>query len=124
MVKTMALLDAEVNSFNDFGEELCLLPESTVSISGIDRDMMVYLSNGKMSTEALRSFEMPLIGCKKIEASDINDADPRGLLCHEETRAGPSDREHTKMRKVGIAGTGTMQNAGFPSQMLSLWVIL
>ncbi|KAK0571156.1 hypothetical protein LWI29_011872 [Acer saccharum] len=122
-VKISSPMNMEI-SFDDFGIDLCPVPESIFSFSDIDVDKNVYTSDERKNVDETRCFEPPTVGCQKFEASDRNEAIPRGPA-HSgnkennmlETKSKPDVQRCIKMGNVISANPPDKQNANFPSEL-------
>ncbi|KAL5850666.1 hypothetical protein ACOSQ3_008717 [Xanthoceras sorbifolium] len=123
-VKTSCPMNMEIN-FDDFGVDLCPVPEATLSCSDdIDVDKNVYTGNGRKNVDATRCLEPPAVGCKKFEARDLSKAIPRGPV-HSgnkennilETKSKPYVQQCIKTGNTINVNTPDMQNANFPSEL-------
>ncbi|XP_028089269.1 E3 ubiquitin ligase PQT3-like isoform X5 [Camellia sinensis] len=93
-------LNSEMDNFDDFGVDLCPIPEAALSDSDLEFDKNYCISNEKPKN-ALPS----RVGCQMFEASDLSEAIPRDLIF----------RHHGNQRMV--ANCLAVQNADFPSEL-------
>ncbi|KAL6970663.1 RING-type E3 ubiquitin transferase [Sarracenia purpurea var. burkii] len=95
-------LIAEGDNFDDFGVDLCPVPEATLSDSDLEFDKNC-ISNEKPNNAA------PRVERQKLEASDLSDAIPKEMEADGE--------KHMKSEKFGNVNYPAVQNADFPSEL-------
>ncbi|XVF89026.1 hypothetical protein PTKIN_Ptkin19aG0098100 [Pterospermum kingtungense] len=116
--KTSHPENADTVDFDDFGTELCPVPDE--NLSGIDLDIMNKFCSGDEETniKLKRCCEQPAVECHKLEVSNISEAIPQGQNVLG-TKLKPDIELNTKMsdERVVIASFPAMQNADFPSEL-------
>ncbi|KAA8546216.1 hypothetical protein F0562_003045 [Nyssa sinensis] len=108
--------NAEMEDFDDFGVDLCPVPEAALSDSDLEFDKNC-ISNEK------ENIADPRLGCQKFEASDLSEAIPRGPHISRieknipHTKLEPKVEEHVKLEKAVNANCPAVQNADLPSEL-------
>ncbi|XP_057502132.1 uncharacterized protein LOC130785940 isoform X2 [Actinidia eriantha] len=109
-------LIAETDNFDDFGVDLCPVPDATLSDSDLEFDTN-YINNEKSNNA------VPRVGCQKLEASDLSDLIPKGSIHNGKegytprTKIEPDGEEHMKSQKMVNVNYPAVQNADFPSEL-------
>ncbi|XP_028089255.1 E3 ubiquitin ligase PARAQUAT TOLERANCE 3-like isoform X2 [Camellia sinensis] len=110
-------LNAETDNFDDFGVDLCPIPEAALSDSDLEFDKNYCISNEKPKN-ALAS----RVGCQVFEASDLSEAIPRGPNHNvterntSQTKVELNGEEPMKLEKM-VANCPAVQNDDFPSEL-------
>ncbi|XP_057985804.1 E3 ubiquitin ligase PARAQUAT TOLERANCE 3 isoform X2 [Hevea brasiliensis] len=117
--RTSAQANVEVDNFDDFGAELCPIPEATISGSDFDVDKQFLCTND----ETPRFFEIPRVGCQKLDASELIESiptRPSNIGDSEDAsqiKSKPSVDALTKPKKVVTANPQSMQNVDLPAEL-------
>ncbi|CAL5434706.1 unnamed protein product [Camellia sinensis] len=120
-------LNAEMDNFDDFGVDLCPIPEAALSDSDLEFDKNYCISNEKPKNALAR------VGCQVFEASDLSEAIPRGPNHNvterntSQTKVELNGEEPMKLEKDLIfchhgnqrmvANCPAVQNDDFPSEL-------
>ncbi|XVE97753.1 hypothetical protein REPUB_Repub03eG0045900 [Reevesia pubescens] len=109
--KTYHPENVETVNFDDFGAELCPVPEG--NLSGIDLEIENKFCIGDEETDIKlkRCSEQPVVECHKFEVSNISEAIPQGQNASE-TKPKPGIELNTK-----LSDFPAMQTTDFPSEM-------
>ncbi|XWS26462.1 hypothetical protein CRYUN_Cryun26dG0034600 [Craigia yunnanensis] len=109
--KTSHPENVETVNFDDFGAELCPVPDG--NLSGIDLDIQNKFCIGDEETniKLKRCCEQPVIECHQFEVSDISEAIPQGQNASE-TKSKLYIELNTK-----LSDFPAMQTADFPSEL-------
>ncbi|XP_059662039.1 E3 ubiquitin ligase PQT3-like [Cornus florida] len=111
-------VNAEMDNFDDFGVDLCPVPEAGLSDSDLEFEKNT-ISNEKAKNAATR------LGCQKLEISDLSEAVPGGCnRCGTEEnipQTKPKIEDHIKLEKnqrvVNDAKCPAVQNYDLPSEL-------
>ncbi|XP_028089268.1 E3 ubiquitin ligase PQT3-like isoform X4 [Camellia sinensis] len=102
-------LNSEMDNFDDFGVDLCPIPEAALSDSDLEFDKNYCISNEKPKNA------LPRVGCQMFEASDLSEAIPRERNTSQ-TKVELNGEEPMKLEKM-VANCLAVQNADFPSEL-------
>ncbi|XP_022731444.1 E3 ubiquitin ligase PARAQUAT TOLERANCE 3-like isoform X2 [Durio zibethinus] len=114
--KTSHPENVETVNFDDFGAELCPVPEGNLSRIDLDMENKFCIGDEKTNIKLKRWSEQPVVECHKFEVSDISEAIPLGLNASE-TKSKPDIELNTKLSEVVIRSFPAMQTTDFPSEM-------
>ncbi|PSS17571.1 E3 ubiquitin-protein like [Actinidia chinensis var. chinensis] len=107
-------LVAETDNFDDFGVDLCPVPDATLSDYDLEFDTNC-VNNEKSKNTVPRG--------PKLEASDLSDVIPKGSIHNGKegytphTKVEPDGEEHMKSQNVVNVNYPAVQNADFPSEL-------
>ncbi|XVE53849.1 hypothetical protein DITRI_Ditri03aG0034800 [Diplodiscus trichospermus] len=109
--KTSRPENVEAVNFDDFGAELCPVPNG--NLSGVDLDIGNKFRSGDEETniKVKRCCEQPVVECHKFEVSDISEAIRQGQDASE-TKLKPDIELNNK-----LSDFPAMQAADFPSEL-------
>lgn len=114
--------NVEIDDFDDFGIDLCPVPQPSFCDSDLDIDKMNCSGSEIKPSTVPRCSKPPVIVCQKLESSDLSEASPRGST-HKvqgntpQTKSKPKVEEQTKLEKVAHANPQAIQNVDLPSEM-------
>ncbi|XP_057957814.1 E3 ubiquitin ligase PARAQUAT TOLERANCE 3-like isoform X2 [Malania oleifera] len=125
LAKTIASLPAntEVDNFDDFGVDLCPVPEVTFSDSDVGIDARNGINSETTNSVVPRCSEPPIMRCQKLEASDLSEASPVGPTRTKiegkalQTKLKSEVEENLKLEKVVTGNPPAMQNIDLPLEL-------
>ncbi|KAK6273809.1 hypothetical protein POUND7_010892 [Theobroma cacao] len=109
--KTSHPENVETVNFDDFGAELCPVPDANLSGIGLDIEHKFCVGDEEINIKLKRCTEQPVVECHKFEVSDISEAIPQGHK-ESETKSKPDIELNTKQSDLRA-----MQTADFPSEL-------
>ncbi|KDP34038.1 hypothetical protein JCGZ_07609 [Jatropha curcas] len=123
VVKTSVPVNVEIDNFDDFGVELCPIPETTASGSDLDVDKKLYFTKDDTDNGVPRCFETPTVECQKLEASELSEANPGRPLNigdnedSSQIKSKPIVDVFTKPEKVVTANPQSIDNVDLPAEL-------
>lgn len=115
--------NVEVDDFDDFGVDLCPVPETSVFDCDLEIGNDDCIIGEKSNIEVPRCLEPFILRCQKLEASDLSEAIPKDMAHHgfegdvSRTELKPKVDEHKKLEMVVNTNTPSLQNNDLSSEL-------
>ncbi|XVF35274.1 hypothetical protein REPUB_Repub18cG0131500 [Reevesia pubescens] len=109
--KTSHPENVETVNFDDFGAELCPVPEGNLSGIDLDIESKFCIGDEETNIKLRRCSEQPVVECHKFEVSDISEGIPQGL------NASETKPKHDIELNTKLSDFQAMQTTDFPSEM-------
>ncbi|KAF8401070.1 hypothetical protein HHK36_014373 [Tetracentron sinense] len=122
-IRSSPSANLDIDNFDDFGIDLCPVPDAALSDSDPEVDKMNCIISEKAENAVPRCTKPPILRYQNLEPSDLSEAIPRGSIHYGiegntlQTKLKSKMEAHKKLHEVVNASPPAMQTFDLPSEL-------